>query len=175
MTGTRKKVLSDYAGRILTFRQPSFFKRNYELFSEDEELGTLQITGAFRCKSVLKILDTQWEIKKESFWKKDIGIYPLGYELPVAVYTPRIFGHGILKLEKGILLFFSHNIWKGISEIKTESAKLLLSAKNRSLWNREREVTIAERNEIIDSKPWILMLLMFIDISRQKHAAAAAA
>jgi hypothetical protein len=131
----------------------------------------LEITGTLKINSKVRIFDKEWEIRKESFWKNDYGIYQLGYELSMAVYSGKVFGSGVLKLEKGIILRFVHNIWKGISEVKTESGKILISAKDKSFWKTDREVSILEKNEIIDSKPWILMLLMFIDKTRQKHSA----
>ncbi len=169
MINSGMKILSDYVGKTLILHQPSIFKKYFQLFFESEVIGSIEIPKNFGSKALVKIFNTTWEIKRESIWKNRLGIYQYGYELPIAIYSRKNFGKGFLKLDKGIILWLYYSVWKGISEIRTESGKVLISAKNKSIWKSDREVKIIERNELLNAKPWILLLLLFVDLTRQRH------
>jgi len=161
------KVLSDYAGKTLMLRQPSVFKSRYELFLENEVIGTIEKPKFFSSSAVAEIFGTKWEIKRESFWRGGLGVYQYGYEMPMAVYEQKIFGKGFLKLEKGIVLYFNYKIWKGITEIKTESGKILISSIRKPGWKEKTLISIPGKSELLDSKPWIILLISYIEIMRQ--------
>jgi hypothetical protein len=168
MINTGKKVLSDYFGKTLELRQPSVFKNHYELLLEDEVIGTVKIPRLFSFKSVGKIFGKQWEIKRQSIWNGSLGIYQYGDEMPSAVYARKLFGKGLLKLDKGVVLYFDYKIWKGIMEITNESGKVLISTKSKSGFKLKTMINILQKSELLDARPWIILLISYLEIKRQR-------
>ena len=141
------------------------------MFIEDEVIGTIEQPKLFSFNVVAELFETQWEFKRENIWKGNLGIYQYGYEMPLAVYIGKLFGKGFLKLDKGVILYFDYKLWKGITEIKTESGKVLISSKSKSGWKIKTLINIIHENELLNSKPWIMMLILYIEIPRQRHQA----
>jgi hypothetical protein len=161
------KRLSAYCGKTLVLKQPSALKRYFELFSEDEVIGSITFPKMFSFNADVKIFDTMWQIKNESIWKKKFGIYKYGYELPSSVYTGKLLGKGSVKLDKGVLLLFKFDIVKNSSVITTESDKILISARKKTALKTGITININTESQLLDNNPWLVMLLCYLEVARK--------
>ena len=169
------KQLSEYLNYELLIIQPSVWKRFYELRFKDETIGTMQLSGLFDQRAIIKFEKESYEIYKESFWKKEILIRKEGFELPIAKYEDKLFSRtGTVKLNGGHSVRIKFYAFKSKYEIISEKEDLLVSFKNRVSFKHQTDVIIEKESEPVDKNPWLIFLTEILKLQRG-HAAAAAA
>ncbi len=168
------KPLSDYSNEILSFNQPSMFKRIHELRANGELIGTLQNKGFFGMHWDVSIQNQNWEIYRPCLWKSAIDIRPAGYEMSVANYTRKGFkSRGTVILPKGEKLKINPRLFKGFTEITTEQDECLVRIKTKMALRDKAEVTIGKKSELINKYPWVIILAYIITLEQRHHAAHA--
>jgi len=166
--------LSELTGKLIEYKQTSFFKRNYELMCENILLGTIQITGFFGQTVIVTFGGKSWEIYKPSIWKSETAVRPQGYEMPIAKFTKKGFGKtGTIDLDRGRSLKIVFPTFKPKIEIQTDAGQVLVSIKFKVALVEKAEIYIEHKSEILDENPWIIPLVLIIAIENRHHAIAA--
>ncbi len=166
--------LSEMTGKVIEYKQTSFFKRNYELMCEDILLGTIQITGFFGQRVIVNLDGKNWEIYKPSFWKSETAVRSLGYEIPIAKFTRKGFGkNGIIDLDRGRTLKIIFPAFKPRIEIQTDDGLVLASVKFKVAFIEKAEIHIDHKSTLLDENPWIIPLVLFVAMENRRHTIAA--
>ena len=170
-----KKIISNMFGETLTFNQPALTKREFELTSSDGVLATLIFPKLFSNRVIVEGFDGKWEIKQPSIWRREYGIYKMGYQLPFAKYISNFWGtKGIIELPKGVRLNCKVGKIKKPFEIYTAKGELLVYYSNKFALKGRTTVTIENRSELLDEYPWILMLGWYVVLRYRRGRAVAA-
>lgn len=166
------KMISEYIGQRIWFKQPSMFKRFHELKAGEELIGALQQKGFFCMRWEVTIRDKNWEIYRPSCWRTVVEIRDAGYEMPFANFQKdRFRSKGALMLPKGERLKIAPHFLKGFCEITNEQGESIVRIKLKTALGDKAEVLFEKSSETIDKYPWILMLAYIIALE-QKHQAA---
>ena len=170
-----KNSLSYMVGKTLTFNQPSLTKRKFELTSSDSVLATLIFPKLFSNRVVVEGFDGKWEIKQPSIWRREYGIYKMGYQMPFAKYISNFWRtKGTIELPKGVRLDCKAGQIKKPFEIYTAKGEPLVYYSNKFALKGRTTVTIENRSELLDNYPWILMLGWYVVLQNRRGRARAA-
>jgi len=174
LKGFSMKELTSYLNQPLLLKQVSFFKRYYELRTNEDVIGTMQIRGFFGNSAEVSFTDKNWEIYKPSIWKSNWQIRESGYENPFANFDRKIFrktNSVILPVgEKVQIVFFP---FKAKIEIQTESENCLIRLVSKFALTDRTEITITSTSPIVNKYPWLIMLAKLVAIERKQSRAAA--
>lgn len=58
----------------ITVKQPRVFKRHYEFWLNEKQIGTLNYSGTWNNDAELKFNDQKWTLKLSGFWKKTMEL-----------------------------------------------------------------------------------------------------
>ena len=167
------KTFSDYFGKTLLFIQPSLWKRTFELKDGNEIIGTLLYPKFFSVTAHANIFGTKWEFYEPKWWKNLIEIREVGKELAIASYKPPTFKKkGKLELPHGESVFLSSNIFKSTLEILDKYDSPLVLLKRKMNIKTTYEIHIEKRSEILDKHPWVLLLIIYIEINKSRRRSA---
>ncbi|GAB4151383.1 MAG: hypothetical protein Fur0015_14770 [Ignavibacteriales bacterium] len=158
------KTLSEYQNEKLQIVQPSFFKRIFELRSEDELLSTLSYPNFWNRNSIVEGgLTGSWEFYFPSLWKSEIHIRPKGNEIPIAKYTEKVFSLSeIIELPKAEKILFRSFAFKPKKELQTENGETLVTFHFRFSMKYRIDIEINKKSELLDKYPWLIMLAVYI-------------
>ncbi|GEM_PF-1494215 len=162
--------LASLAGKEILFVQPSLFKNQYQLLLDEEVIGTMAQPRAFSRNAVINLFEKEWEFKRTSFWKSEYGIFPYGYELPVAVFKRKLSGC-IIELDKGISFEMKVNLWKRTTEIISMNDRVIITGKKKAGIKAKIILTVNYADSILAENPWLLMLPGFLAINSRRSAA----
>ena len=167
------KELSEYLNQPLYLKQISFFKRYYELKTNNEIIGSMQIHGFFGHSAEVSFADKKWEIYKPSIWKSDWHIRESGYENSFAHFERKHFrkaSYVYLPVgEKVKIVFFP---FRSKIEIQTEAENCLIRLVAKFSWTDSAEIFITEKSTIVNKYPWLIMLAKLVAIERKQSRAA---
>jgi len=164
------KTLSDYYGKTLHFIQPSLWKRAFELKDGNEVIGTLTYPKFFSVRALANIFDTKWEFYEPHWWKRVNEIRETGKELPIASYKPPAFKKkGKLELPHGESVFLSSNIFESTLEILDKYDSPLVLLKRKMNIKTTYEIHIEKRSEVLDKYPWVLLLIIYVEINKSRR------
>ena len=167
------KTLSDYYGKTLQLIQPSLWKRAFKLKDGNEVIGTLTYPKFFSVRALANIFDTKWEFYEPHWWKRVNEIREAGKELPIASYKPPAFKKkGKLELPHGESAFLSSNIFKSTIEILDKYDSPLVLLKRKMNIKTTYEIHIEKRSEVLDKHPWVLLLIIYIEINKSRRRSA---
>ena len=167
------KNLSELTGQTLILYQPSIWKSYYELKYDDKVIGTVRSPKFFSSRILFKIENKEWEIYSPRFWKSEIAIRELGFQLPYATYKRDTLKlRGTLYLPRGARLKFIFKIFKGGYEIQDESENTLVRCKDKASLKAKTEITIEKASELINKYPWAIILIWYISYKRRQAAHA---
>ena len=170
-----KNILSNMVGETLTFNQPTLMKREFELTSSNGVLATMIFPKLFSNRVIVEGFDGKWEIKQPSIWRREYGIYKMGYQLSFAKYTSNFWrAKGIIELPKGVRLSCKVGKIKKPFEIYNPKGELLVYYSNKFALKGRTTVTIENRSEDLDKYPWILMLGWYVILQYRRGRAVAA-
>ena len=166
--------LSKYIGEDLILIQPSFFKREYEFRSSDQLLAKMYFPKFFSLTAVIEGFEQKYEIIKPSFWKSEISIRKVGYDLTFATLTTNFFRtKGKIDFQNGKVVNLKFGAFKRICEIFSESEELLIVIQNKFSFKDKNIVTIQKSSSIIDENPWMVMMIWYFLIESKKSGAGA--
>jgi len=164
------KTFSDYFGKTLHFVQPSIWKRAFELKDGEQVIGTLTYPKVFSIGVEVKIFDKKWEFYQPTWWKRLISIREAGKELPFASYKPLGFKKKTkLELPHGESVFLCSNFFKTTYEIQDRYESRLVLFKNKMSMKTKTEIQIEKRSELMDNYPWILLLMLYVELNSKKR------
>jgi hypothetical protein len=168
-------ILSNMVGETLTFNQPALMKREFELTSSKGVLATMTFPKLFSNRVIVEGFDGKWEIKQPSIWRREYGIYKMGYQLPFAKYTSNFWRtKGTIELPKGTRLNCNAGQIKKPFEIYNAKGELLAYYSNKFALKGRTTVTIEKESELLDKYPWILMLGWYVVLQNRRGRARAA-
>lgn len=164
------KNLSDYLGRTLQFTQPSIWKRAFELRYGSEILGTLTYLKTLSTKAEAKIFDKNWELYEPKWWKNLIEIKEAGKEVPIASYKPALLkSKGKILLPYGESLVLSANLFSTTLEILDHYNSRIVLLKRQLTLRTNYEIQIERRSEVLDRNPWVLLLIIYVEINKNRR------
>lgn len=167
------KTLSDYFGKTLYFIQPSIWKRAFELRDGNEIIGTLTYLKFFSVRAVANILNTKWEFYEPHWWKRVNEIRELGKELPIASFKPTMFKKKEkLELPHGESVWFYSNLLGTTLEILDHYNARLVLLKRKMKIKTTYEIQIEKRSEVLDRNPWVLLLIIYVEINKSRRRSA---
>lgn len=167
------KTLSEYFGKTLHFIQPSIWKRSFELKYGSEEIGTLTYPKFFSVKARAKIFGAQWEFYEPKWWKNLIEIREAGKELPIASYKPALLkSKEKIALPYGESLILQANLFSTSLEILDNYNSRLVSLKKKMNIKTTYEILIEKRSEVLDRNPWVLLLIIYAEINKNRRRSA---
>jgi hypothetical protein len=164
------KILSDYFGKTLQFIQPSIWKRTFELRDSGQVVGTLEYSRFFSVKAEANLFGTKWEFYEPKWWKQLIEIREMGKELPIAIYKPPAFKkQGKLELPHGESVLLYSNFFGTTYEIRDKYESRLVLFKSKFGFRTKIEIQIEKRSEVLEKYPWILLLIIYIEINKSRR------
>lgn len=167
------KKLSDYLGEELKILQKSFWKREFELRSENELIAKLYYPKFFSDLAELKIGNDEFEFYRPKFFKRDVDIRKKGNQNPFAHFKNSFWGRkGILELPRGIRLTIKFGFFRKQAEIYLGENDLLVSITGSFSLKERSQVIIEKRSEAIDEQPWIIMLAYYVAQLMKRNSAA---
>ncbi len=166
------KQLSEYYTETLKLIQPNFGKRFFELHSEKELLCTMTFPKLFSSTAIVECAEKKWEIKKEKWWKTSLLVLEAGNENPIAKVQVKLFKKSIIELPRGEILFIKFAAFRSASYILSELENPIVSIKKKFGWKDKSEVKIEYGAKQLDSYPWLIMLVLYIELGRRHQSAA---
>ncbi|MBE0539210.1 MAG: hypothetical protein IH620_05810 [Ignavibacterium sp.] len=162
--------LSKHIGEDLILIQPSIWKREYEFRSSDEVLAKMYFTKFFSLTAIVEGFDNKYEIIRPSIWKTDIAIRKFAHDMTFATLTTNLFRtKGSIDLQNGKKLLLKFGNFKKSCQVFSESEELLLLFQNRFSFKQQNIVTIQRSSTLIDENPWIVMLIWYQIIQRNRR------
>ena len=162
-------ALSKYIGEDLILIQPSLFKREYEFRSSNELLARMYFTSLFSLTAVVEGFDDKYEIIRPSFWKTDIAIRKYGYDMTFASLKTNFFRtKGTIDLQNGKKLNLKFGVFKKSCEVFSEAEELLIMFQNKLSLKEKNIVTIQKTSSLIDENPWIIMMVWYQILQRNR-------
>ena len=162
-------ALSKYIGEDLILIQPSLFKREYEFRSSNELLARMYFPSLFSLTAVVEGFDDKYEIIRPSFWKTDIAIRKYGYDMTFASLKTNFFRtKGTIDLQNGKKLNLKFGVFKKSCQVFSESEELLIMFQNRLSLKEKNVVTIQKTSSLIDENPWIIMMVWYQILQRNR-------
>ena len=162
-------ALSKYIGEDLIVIQPSLFKREYEFRSSNELLARMYFQSLFSLTAVVEGFDDKYEIIRPSFWKTDIAIRKYGYDMTFASLKTNFFRtKGTIDLQNGKKLNLKFGVFKKSCEVFSEAEELLIMFQNRLSLKEKNVVTIQKTSSLIDENPWIIMMVWYQILQRNR-------
>ena len=163
-------ALSKYIGEDLILIQPSLFKREYEFRSSNELLARMYFPSLFSLTAVVEGFEEKYEIIKPSFWKADIAIRKQGYDMTFASLKTNFFRtKGSIDLQNGKKLNLKFGAFKKSCQVFSESEELLIMFQNRFSFKQQNIVTIQKSSALIDENPWVVMMVWYQVIQRNRR------
>ena len=167
------KTLSDYFGKTLLFIQPSLWKRSFELRDGSQVIGTLNYPKFFNVRAEAKIFDAKCEFIEPKWWKNLIEVHEQGRELPLASYKPALLkSKETLKLPSGESVILSSNLLSTSIEILDHYSSRLVTLKRKMNMKTTYEIQIEKRSDVLDKYPWILLLIIYVEINKSRRRSA---
>ena len=164
------KPLSTYIGEDLILIQPSLFKREYEFRSSNELLARMYFPSLFSLTAVVEGFEEKYEIIKPSFWKTDIAIRKYGYDMTFASLKTNFFRtKGTIDLQNGKKLNLKFGVFKKSCEVFSEAEELLIMFQNKLSLKEKNIVTIQKSSALIDENPWVVMMVWYQVIQRNRR------
>ena len=116
------------------------------------------------------IFGTKWEFYEPHWWKRVNEIREAGKELPIASYKlPAFKKIGKLELPHGESVFLSSNIFRSTLEILDKYDARLVLFKRKKIFKTNIEIQIEKRSEVLDKHPWILLLIIYVEINKSRR------
>ncbi len=164
------KTFSDYFGKTLQFIQPSLWKRSFELRDGNEVIGSLTYPKFFSVKADVKIFDKRWEFYEPKWWKHLIEIREAGRELPVASFKPAVFKRKErMALPRGGGVTFSSSFFRTTVGLLDNYGSQLAVLNRKMNIKTKYEIQIEKRSEMLDEHPWILLLIIYVELNRSRR------
>lgn len=166
------KLLSQYISEPLLLKQPSVWKRMYELCAPDTVLLTMKYPKLFSTLAEVTDGIETWEIYKPSIWRSHLEIRKKGNHLPFAKFTGEKWGRGgTFELPYGERLKYVFTIWKGRNEILSQYDIRVVSFHRKFSLLPLYQVNIEQHSELLDKNPWVIMAVYYSMLERRQRSA----
>lgn len=166
------KKLSEYYGEKIKLVQPNFGKRYYELRTEKELLCTMRFPKLFSTAAEVDCGESNLIIKKEKWWGCSLIVLQSGVENPLAKVRIKFFNHSIVELANGEIVLLKFGFFSFKTIIMSELENPIATLKRKCSFKDEVDVQMEYGVKQLDNYPWILMLALYIDLSRRRRQSA---
>lgn len=159
------KQLSDYINKEILLIQPNWLKFRYELRSGDELLAIMHYPRILSMRAIVEGEFTgNLELYHPVFFKLDVAVRQLNYEIPIAYYRSKFMKtEGIVELQNGERLILKSYFLKDEIDVLDESRNNLINMKIlSSVVKMKVKFTIIKKSELVDKNPWLPFLMFFI-------------
>jgi hypothetical protein len=165
------KPLSQYINEQLLLKQPSIWKRMYELRTPDTVLLTMTYPKLFSTLAAVSDGIETWEIYKPSIWRSNVEVRKKGNHLPFAKFTAERWGRGgTFELPNGERLKYVFTIWKGRNEILSQYDLRIVSFHRKFSLLPLYHVVIEQHSELLDKNPWVIMAVYYSMLQRRQRS-----
>ncbi|MBI5463758.1 MAG: hypothetical protein HY966_02240 [Ignavibacteriales bacterium] len=163
--------MTEVTNKSLIWRQPSFWKRHYELRDGDTLLASLDQPSIWSSEAIGKGFDGGWRFKPLDFWNLDIGVSKERQELPFATLRQRVWKReALLELPKGKRLYLVRTFFEGTYSLLDERGVVLLQLKNKLALKYEAAVQVFTNQFDCPELPWLLILTWYVALIRRRRA-----
>ena len=163
-------ALSTYIGEDLILIHASFFKREYEFRSSNELLARMYFPSFFSLTAVVEGFKEKYEIIRPSIWKTDLAIRKFGYDMSFASLTTNFFRtKGSIDLQNGKKLNLKFGAFKKSCQVFSEMDELLITFQNKFSIKEKNVLIIEKSSSLIDENPWVVMLVWYQVIQRNRR------
>ena len=167
------KTFSDYFGKTLHLIQPSIWKRVFQLKDGNQVIGTLIYPKFFSVRAEADIFATKWEFYEPKWWKNLIEVREPGKSQPFASYKPAILKNKEkLELPRGECVNLNSNLLSTTLEILDHYNSRLVLLKRKMNVKTTYEIQIEKRSEVLDRNPWVLLLIIYVEINKSRRRSA---
>lgn len=167
------KTLSEHFGKTLQFIQPSIWKRSFELRDANEVIGTLVYPKFFSVKAEVNILDTKLEFYEPKWWKNLVEARDANRTEPLISFKPALIkNQSELELPHGESLILKSNLFSTALEILDHHNVRLVLLKSKMSMRTKFDIQIEKRSEVLDKYPWVILLVIYIDINKRRRRSA---
>ena len=168
------KPLSSYIGEDLIILQPFLFKREYEFRSSSELFAKMYFPSFFSLTAVVEGFDDKYEIIRPSFWKSDIAIRKVAYDMTFASLTTNFFRtKGSIDLQNGKKLNLKFGAFRKSCQVFSEMDELLLMFQSKFSIKEKNVVTIQKTSSLVDENPWVVMMIWYLILQNRTNGAGA--
>jgi hypothetical protein len=157
--------MTELIGHELQWKQPSVWKREYELCTGDIIAATLRFPGFFDTATAASA-DGSWTFKG-GYYRTKVTVRASGAETDLAVLKWNTWStRGTLELPDGRKYLANRNFWSWKLEFKTETGDALISYRkiggrgHKSSWWGEIHALAKEVPEM----PWMVLLWWYLTI-----------
>lgn len=166
------KKLSEYYGEKIKLVQPNFGKRYYELRTEKELLCAMRFPKLLSTTAEIDCGESKWIIKKEKWWSCSLLVLQSGSENPLAKVRMKFFKESVIELPRGEIILLKFGFFSFKTTLMTELENPIATLKRKCSFKDEVEVLMEYGAKQLDNYPWILMLALYIDLSRRRRQSA---
>ena len=132
-------------------------------------LARMYFPSLFSLTAVVEGFEEKYEIIKPSFWKTDIAIRKYGYDMTFASLKTNFFRtKGTIDLQNGKKLNLKFGVFKKSCEVFSEAEELLIMFQNRFSFKQQNIVTFQKSSTLIDENPWIIMMVWYQILQRNR-------
>lgn len=165
--------LASFVGIPLRVLQPSIWKKQYELRSEDQLIGTLRFPRIFRQEAVGECEEGRWILRERGLFKRTIHVRLPEKGKPIASLELAHFSlTNKLKLPQYRMLRLTRNFLKTAYRLTTSMNAEVCSLELKLMPKHTGTVVIDQKGEEYEELPWLVFLVWFISIIDQnrKHS-----
>ena len=168
--------LASLVGKELQFVQPSIWKREYELRTEEgESIGTVKSTKVLRWQVLAQMGEQSWVFEEKGFWKRTLMVRNPEKEKPFASMETGLFRLiWKIKLPRYRVLRMKRDRLGTSYSITTTMNTELCSLKVRIFPKFRAAVTIQKRAEEYPELPWLILFLCMVSLRNQRNSRSAA-
>lgn len=157
---------------LLTFVQPSVWRRKYELHRGEQTIGTMVFPSLFKRELRVESGGMCWSLEWKGVFKPMVVVRRCDEKKNLAaIPLKRAKGIYLLKLPKYKSARLKVNIWKSEFVLTTTMNAMLCTLTLKQVPRFGGEIKLDPRAEMFRHFPWLLYLVVFISLmSRQNNA-----
>jgi hypothetical protein len=162
-------------GAQLTWVQPKWYRRTYELRGEDAPLGSLQWESAWRSAALAEVGSERWRFRRGGVFRPSTAVIDAGSGAQAGIFEGGWNGAGILTLAAGRVYTWRKANWWGTRWEWTDAAGTRVALFRRASGAGRREIVELSSGAPLSAEMGLLAALGWYLIVLAQAAASAAA
>ena len=157
-------------GVELQVRQPSIWKREFEMSNASGPVGTIVFPSLFRREAVASSDEGKWTLRERGLWKRKIEVLLPEKEKPLLSLEMRQFAlMSKLKLPKYRMLRLTRNALRTSFRLTTTMNAEICSLNLQMFPKFKGKMVIDSRGAEYEELPWLIFLVWFVSIIDQRR------
>jgi len=168
--------IKNYIQKELIWTQPSAFKEEYELRSDDAQLGTVAFRSSWGTLAAVEAASGCWTFKRVGFFSTRVTIRRCDSEKELASFRNNTWsGGGTLELANGRVFRATTNFWQTKLELVTEQDDVILHYSDiGGFFRRSANLVIEPVAAMIPDLDWVVLLSWYLVVMMYRDSASAA-